>query len=485
MINFFSDNIRGEDKGARVWLSSYWAGTGSMTNDEIPRGNAECPKLENLLAILMIKKCSSVFKKDVWLFKFGEFLRHSDFVLRHFSRPIPACTRKFFALASLRMDENLPPFNNPPQPSPPPPLASAPPPPVIAPPAISKPAKKSGRGWKIFSLILLIALGFSLLGNFHEVSHVGNGAVQRGTQPLDEIILENNRSDKKIAIVEVEGIITDSIRDRSARSLVESIRDQLKTAGRDPFVKAVVLKVNSPGGEVLASDEIYNSIREFQEIYNKPVVASMGTLAASGGYYVSAPCRWIVANEMTITGSIGVIMHGYNYRGLMDKIGLRPEVYKSGKFKNMLSGDRKEEEIPEEEREMVQSLIDETYGKFTNVVAAGRMDSNRENNGKGQKLAADWTDYADGRVLSGKQALQLGLVDELGNFRKAVERAEDLAHVRKANLIQYEEPFGLGNLFRIFGKTEVPPTAIKVDLGLDFPKLQLGRMYFIAPTTLP
>lgn len=376
------------------------------------------------------------------------------------------------------MDENLPPFTNPPQPSPMP----APPPPIIPPP-VARPPKKSGRGWKIFAIILLIALGFSLMGNIRDVSHMSNGVVERGQQPLDEIVLENNRSDNKIAIVDVEGIITSSPMERSGRSLVESIQDQLKTAARDPLVKAVILKVNSPGGEVLASDEIYNSIREFQDRFKKPVIASMGTLAASGGYYVSAPCRWIVANEMTITGSIGVIMHGYNYRGLMDKIGLRPEVYKSGKFKNMLSGDRREEEIPEEEHAMVQSLIDETYGKFTNIVAEGRQQANAENNGKGRKLASDWTDYADGRVLSGKQALELGLIDELGNFRKAVERAQELAHIRKANLVHYEEPFGLGNLFRIFGKTEAP--ALKVDLGLDFPKLQLGRMYFIAPITLP
>lgn len=359
-----------------------------------------------------------------------------------------------------------------------------PPPPIIAPPA-SKTPRKAGRGWKVFALLLLVALGFSLFSNTRVTSHISNGANQRGQQPLDEIVLENNHSDNKIAILEVNGIITSSPMDRSGRSLVDSIQDQLKTAGRDHHVKAVVLKVNSPGGEVLASDEIYNSIREFQDTYNKPVVASMGSLAASGGYYVSAPCRWIVANEMTITGSIGVIMHGYNYRGLMDKIGVRPEVYKSGKYKNMLSGDRKEEEIPDEEREMVQDLIMETYGKFTNIVAAGRMESNKENDGKGHKLASDWTDYADGRVLSGKQALELGLIDELGNFRKAIDRAEDLAHLRKANLIYYEEPFGLGNLFRIFGKSETPAPAIKVDLGLDFPKLQLGRLYFIAPTTLP
>ena len=353
-------------------------------------------------------------------------------------------------------------------------------------PMAKRPAK-TGRGWKIFALFLLVALVASLTNNtrfgFHEMVSPGR-AIQQGEQPLDEVIVENNSSENKIAIVEVEGIIASSPIGRGGRSLVESVQDQLKTASRDRKVRAIVLRVNSPGGEVLASDEIYNVIADFQKNSRKPVIASMGSLAASGGYYVSAPCRWIVANEMTITGSIGVIMHGYNYRGLMDKIGVRPEVFKSGKFKDMLSGDR-EGEIPEEEREMVQELIMETYGKFTNIVATGRAEANKQNKGAGRALAPDWTEYADGRVLSGKQALKLGMVDELGDFKAAVVRAEELAHVRKANLIRYQEPFGLENFFRIFGKNEVPAPAVKIDLGLDFPKLQLGRLYFIAPTTLP
>src|SRR5205814_8019240 len=133
----------------------------------------------------------------------------------------------------------------------------------------------------------------------------------------------------------------------------------------------VLLKVDSPGGEVLASDDIYRAIKDFQSHSRKPVVASMGSLAASGGYYISSPCRWIVANELTITGSIGVIMSSWNYRGLMDKVGLRPEVYKSGKFKDMLSGSKKEEEITPEEKEMVQKLVNDTFGKFKSVVSEG------------------------------------------------------------------------------------------------------------------
>ena len=123
-------------------------------------------------------------------------------------------------------------------------------------------------------------------------------------------------------MVDVDGIITSRAIDQGGYSMVDVIKAQLKRAEEDDRVKAVILKVDSPGGEVLASDEISRAIAEFQtKPHGKPVVCSMGSLAASGGYYVSAPCRWIVANELTITGSIGVIMSTWNYRGLMDKVG--------------------------------------------------------------------------------------------------------------------------------------------------------------------
>src|SRR5439155_12788280 len=194
---------------------------------------------------------------------------------------------------------------------------------------------------------------------------------------------------------------------------------------------------DSPGGEVLASDEINHSISDFQTKSHKPVIGSMGNLAASGGYYVSAPCRWIVANELTITGSIGVILHSWNYRGLMNKVGLRPETYKSGKFKDMLSGERNPDEIPAEEREMVQTLIDDTYGKFKSVVAKGREqahDKNKNNPEKdrGRALSSDWESYADGRVLSGAEAYKLGFVDQKGNFADAVKRAKTIAGISDA-----------------------------------------------------
>ena len=235
----------------------------------------------------------------------------------------------------------------------------------------------------IFAIILVILLGLSVLVNFSQfagsIMRVPAGGGVTGAHyagpRLEEAVLEDNSAPNKIAVIEVNGIITGSPIDQQGYSMVDVIKAQLDRAQDDRRVKAVILKVDSPGGEVLASDEISDAIKNFQEgkksngedqdqAKAKPVIVSMGNLAASGGYYISAPCRYIVANKMTITGSIGVIMHGWNYRGLMDKIGVSPEVYKSGKFKDMLSGSREPGEIPPEERAMVQSLIDEIYGDF-------------------------------------------------------------------------------------------------------------------------
>ncbi len=276
----------------------------------------------------------------------------------------------------------------------------------------------------------------------------------------------------------MDGIITDHTADQAGNSMVDVIKAQLGRAAEDSRVKAVILKVDSPGGEVMASDEINKAIANFQTESKKPVICSMGSLAASGGYYISAPCRWIVANELTITGSIGVIMHGYNYRGLMDKIGVSPMTYKSGKFKDMLSPDRSTNDIPPEEHAMVQSLINETFQKFKGVVRAGRASAHDKNKAEGKLLALDWENYADGRVFSGTQALQLGFVDQIGDFDDAVERAEKIVHIGNANLIEYRERYDISDFLSMFGQSGAAHD-IKLDLGLDIPKLRAGCMYFL------
>jgi len=310
---------------------------------------------------------------------------------------------------------------------------------------------------------------------------------------LEECLLEDNGSRRKIAVITVDGIITGQQADPEGYNMVDVIKAQFERARDDDRVKAVILKVDSPGGEVLASDEISKIVRDFQKdetnaatqeiIRGKPVVCSMGSLAASGGYYISVPCRWIVANELTITGSIGVIMHTWNYRGLMDKVGLMPVTYKSGKFKDMLSGDRSTNEIPVEEHAMVQKLIDETYSRFTNVVCTGRSQAYQYNNKEGQRLADDWTNYVDGRVWSGIEAQKRGFVDELGDFDKAVERARKLGHISSANLVEYRERHDIGEFLRLFGQNSAAHN-LKLDFGLEGPRLEPGQLYFLSSTVV-
>jgi len=346
-----------------------------------------------------------------------------------------------------------------------------------------------GRGWKVAVLVLAILLGISLLWN---MQNMFDGMMTEAFVParrvgpmLEEAIVEYNHSANKIAVVPVEGIISSDGLDGRGYSLVEYIRDQLELAQKDSDVKAVILKVNSPGGEVLASDDIYRAIEDFQRITGKPVVASMSSVAASGGYYVSAPCRWIVANELTITGSIGVIMTTVNFRGLLDKVGVRPDVYKSGKFKDMLSWTKRPEDVTDEERAMVQKMVDETYDKFKEVIEDGRKAANEFNEKrqeKGRKLSGSWVDYADGRVLSGKEAYEIGMVDELGGWQTAVRRARKLAKIENANLVQYHQRVDLSSLFRLFGRSE--ETKVKVDLGFDVPKLKGGYLYFLSPSLI-
>lgn len=335
----------------------------------------------------------------------------------------------------------------------------------------------------IFALILLLLLFMSVLVNIGQLAS-GSMAVTRQARfhgpRMDEVVLEENASANKLAVIDIEGIIT-SRTDQGGYTMVDLVRAQLKRADDDRRVKGVLLKVNSPGGEVLASDEIYRAIADFQKRSGKPVVASMGSLAASGGYYVSAPCHWIVANELTLTGSIGVILQSWNYRGLMNKVGLQPEIYKSGRFKDMLSGARPPEEIPPEERQMVQALIDEVYVKFKEVVEEGRELAHEKNKKQGQPLSQDWEEYADGRVLSGTDAFRLGFVDQLGNFQDAVKKAIQLAGVSDANLIQYQQRFTLSDFFGVFGSEA---RTVKLDVGMEVPKLEAGTLYFLSPTLL-
>jgi protease IV len=381
------------------------------------------------------------------------------------------------------MDSELPPGQNPP------PLNR--PPPVIAPMQSPRPAKK-GTGWKVFAIILLVLFAFSFLLNLrHAAGSLAGMKATDGSGPrLQEITVRDNKSSQKIAVIPVQGEISGSA-DGSGFSMVSIIKEQLRLATDDKEVKAVILKVDSPGGEVLASDEIAGAIRKFEKGPDgKPVIVSMGSLAASGGYYISVPSKWIVANELTITGSIGVIMEGLNYRGLLDKIGVDPMVFKSGKFKDMISPMKEPQDITPEEKQIIQDLVNQTYEKFKGVVKDGREAAFRStphpesDPDVSHGLADNWADFADGRVLSATDAMKLGFVDELGDFDVAVKRAGKIAGIgEEPNLIEYQPVFDLSSLFHLFGKTDLKN--VKVDLGVDIPKLRPGCRYFLSPLFLP
>jgi protease-4 len=207
-----------------------------------------------------------------------------------------------------------------------------------------------------------------------------------------------------VGLVEVKGLIIDG---------QETIR-QLRTLGKDERVKAVVLRVDSPGGVVGPSQELYAAVKKLAK--TKKVVVSMGSLAASGGYYLSAPATLIYANPGTITGSIGVLMKFSNIEGLMDKVGMKSFTLKTGKFKDVGSPART---MTPEERAMLQAVIENTHAQFVRAVAEGR-----------RIPIEDVRRIADGRIFSGEQALALKLVDRLGTLQDAVEEAGRLGGIK-------------------------------------------------------
>lgn len=366
-----------------------------------------------------------------------------------------------------------------------------------APPRAPTPSRAGGLGnrpggtaWKWLALAVSVALVAALLvlgwvlAARSDLDWTHHHATQSpGAAELREVLVRDASSEDKVAVIHLEGVISGEVLSEIGASMVDLVSDQLERAAVEG-VAAVILKVDSPGGEVLASDEIYLLIEQFQNEYDIPVVASMGSLAASGGYYVSAPCRWIVANELTMTGSIGVIFHSYNYRGLMDKVGVRPDITKSGKLKDMMSGEKLPEEVLPEERAILQGMIDESFAKFKDVIRTGRNHAAELNEKDGvtdgRKLAPNWTEFADGRILSGNQALKLGLVDELGNFEVAFDRALKLARLDGAKLVSYEPHFRFPGFLSLLGQAR--SGSVKVDLGLPLmSRLPEGRLYFMSP----
>ncbi len=307
-------------------------------------------------------------------------------------------------------------------------------------------------------LNVLFYLGFAMNTKEKKVHEHGSVFSKR-------FIAGDEEATHKIAVVRVEGLISKSVEGHMGYDgMVADIKEQLRLAVEDEEVRAIILRIDSPGGEVLASDELYRAVKQARA--KKPVVCSMGSLAASGGYYTAMGATYVMADELTITGSIGVIMQTMNYKDLFGKIGLRSYVFKSGKFKDIMNGSR---EPSQEEMDLLQNLIMETYDQFLNIVATER------------KLDATMLreTLADGRVLSGRQALAAKLVDENGTFDDAIAKAKKLADIPSARVEDYVVPFSLGNLLGIFSKAGVPKIQIDLPPNVGI-QLQQGKMYFLS-----
>ncbi len=251
---------------------------------------------------------------------------------------------------------------------------------------------------------------------------------------LTEEEVQPGKGGAKIAIIQVEGMLV-NVRTggflQPGENSVSLFTQQMEKAAGDKNVKAVVLRVNSPGGTVTASDLMYEIVNDFRQKTKKPVVASMQEVAASGGYYVSCGADQIVAHPTSVVGSIGVIFSMFDAVQLMDKVGVRNENIKSGPLKDMGSPFKK---LGNDEREVMQAMVNDYYGRFVDVVRT------RRNITKDDTLKL----VTDGRVFTGTRAVELGLADRNGRLEDALDLARQLGKAPGAKAVLYKRPYGYG-----------------------------------------
>lgn len=253
-----------------------------------------------------------------------------------------------------------------------------------------------------------------------------------------ESIIEDGNGKDRIAVLTLDGVIQDT----GAPSVFfpegynhQFFMNQLHEIYNDPSIKGVVLSVNSPGGGVVESADIYDAIRMIQEERDVPVYVSMGGMAASGGYYVSAPADKIFVNHETITGSIGVIMQSLNFAKLAEKNGIEFNTIKTGPYKDIMSGSR---EMTDDERALLQEMINDSYDRFVDIIVEGRNMSE-----------ADVRKVADGRILNGRQAIEAGLADDYGKVADAIGALQEDYDLQNATVFEYMINDSFSSLFGV------------------------------------
>lgn len=277
------------------------------------------------------------------------------------------------------------------------------------------------RGWILFTgYMALVLWAFWRAGGPGE--EIPTGEISRKTH------VGHHHTEGSIAVLDIQGPIALSMGGFGGEGSAGGVLRRLRELREDKDVKAVILRINSPGGTVASVQEIHDAVRSLQK-EGKKVIASFQDVAASGGYYIAAPADRIVANPGSIVGSIGVIFHLNNLEELAKKVGVKFEVIKSGKLKDMGSPTRS---LSPEERQVFEGLVQSAYGQFLTAVSEGR------------KMPLETLrPLADGRVFTGEQALAVGLVDVLGGFDQAIEEAKRVAGLRaaKPRLIMTERPW--------------------------------------------
>lgn len=277
----------------------------------------------------------------------------------------------------------------------------------------------------------------------------------------------------KIALVEIEGVISAFDKEKTfftQQDMLSRIKTQLKRISKDDAFKAVILKINSPGGEVTASDIIYNELLKLKS--KKPIIVYMQTVAASGGYYIACASDNIIASPTSITGSVGVIISTLNFPKLLDKINVSPITIKSGKLKDMLSPTR---EVTSEELLYTQKIVDTMFDRFINIVS------------KGRKISVDrlLETIGDGRILLGKDALDNGLIDKIGYIEDAYKKARALAKSPNAVIVKFYNELGFFDLLNanlhkfLFSSSKNNKVHIDVQKSLS-PKIKPGMFYYLA-----
>jgi protease-4 len=288
-------------------------------------------------------------------------------------------------------------------------------------------------------------------------------------EPLVEQVVYGD-SGPKILLVQIEGVLREapeatSILGFAEESMLARLREELDRARDDERIRALILRINSPGGTVTASDILYDEIRRFKEERNIPVVAQLMGVAASGGYYVALAADEIVAHPTTVTGSIGVIWTNVNFAGLMEKVGIEDQTITTGPFKD--AGSMLRRMTPDEQAQLL-SVLNDMFARFKQVVRKGRPEL-----GPGQIDA-----LADGRIYSATQALENGLIDRVGNLQEAVARAEARAGIEESRVVTYHRPTEYReNLY-----TRAVPNSLELRLPTPWPGIQgPAFLYLWAP----